>query len=40
MLSEAEVPEDFYGAKTESDLTKTQKSQVNNEYKNLLQLHI
>ena len=40
MLWEAEVLEDLYGAKTESDLTKTQNSQVNNEQKNLLPLYI
>ena len=32
---EAEALEDLYGAKTESDLTKTQNSLVNNEQKNL-----
>ena len=37
---EAEVLEDWYGAKAESDLTKNQNSQVNNEQKNLLQLCI
>ena len=36
MLWEAEVLEDLYGAKTESDLTKTQNSQVNNEQKKLV----
>ena len=40
MLWEAEVLNDLYGAKTESDLTKTQNSQVNNEQKNLLPLYI
>ena len=37
---ETEVLEDLYGAKAESDLTKNQNSQVNNEQKNLLQLCI
>ena len=35
MLWEAEALEDLYGTKTESDLTKTQTSWVNNEQKNL-----
>ena len=40
MLWETEVFEDLYREKAESDLTKTQNSQVNNEQKNLLQLHM
>ena len=36
----AEVLEDLYGAKAESDLIKTQNCWVNNEQKNLLQLYI
>ena len=39
MLWEAEVFEDLYGAKAESDLTKTQTSWVNNKQTNLQQLH-
>ena len=35
MLLEAEALEDLFGAKAESDLTKTQNSWVNNEQKNL-----
>ena len=35
MLWEAEVFEDLYGAKAESDLTKTQTSWVNNKQTNL-----
>ena len=35
MLWEAEMFEDLYGAKAESDLTKTQNSWVNNEQTNL-----
>ena len=35
MLWEAEALEDLYGAKAESDLTKTQTAWVNNEQKNL-----
>ena len=40
MLWEAEVRQDFYEPKTDSDLTKTQNSQVNNLQKNLLQLYM
>ena len=40
MLWEVKVLEDLYGTKAKSELTKTQNSQVNDEQKNLLQLHI
>ena len=40
MVWEPEVLQGFYGAKTESDLIKTQNSQVINEQKNLMQVHI
>ena len=36
MLREAVVLGDFYGAKAESDQTKTQNSQVNDEQKKLV----
>ena len=40
VLWKTEVLEDLYGVKAESDLTKTQNSWVNDEQKNLQQLHI
>ena len=40
MLWGAEMIEDLYEAMTESDLTKTQNSWVNNEQTNFQQLHI
>ena len=40
MLWEGKMLEDLYGTKAESELTKTQNSQVNDEQKNLVQLHI
>ena len=40
ILWEAELLEDMYRVKAESDLTKTQNCQVKHEQKNLQQLHI
>ena len=40
ILWEAEALEDLYGEMAESELTKTQNSWVNDEQKNLQQLHI
>ena len=40
VLWKTEALEDLYGVKAESDLTKTQNSWVNDEQKNLQQLHI